>query len=636
VKVVFIFLALSLGAQALPGDPGSAALDFLEKVRQRKVDLEPGGDTALFQGTAEEKRREISRRLDRMARDLGSDSLELGAVRQDADYAAVLVRKTGGFDPSRLQIFPVALVKRGAEWLAAPVPASFENAGAGHGMDLRKRVEALETWMLKEQVVDLEKLRALSAEKMRQRIETKLTAAELKKMNVRGVGEKFLSACGNKDVATVLGLLGGLAAEQPEDWAARVKAADEALKGEADAGSPWHLFTAPGVARVAVRIEEGAGNGLVTIASLDPAAKREQSTAPRIVVTDLNLTKTREGLWQVNLPTEFLYPSDEPAEDAEPEVADRFSEKWRENHPSVSQPTAAAAHEALAKTLAGDNLGTLLDGIITAKDATQGRANSLRAAQIWWKVHGPAMANQPMSLDLTADETTAVGFFQNFSVRDADRWDPLVVYYEKTEAGWWWTPYPKVETLEKHKEWVDAATRRLPEEWQQTVFSKIPLLPEIGTQSPVTKEEAEKFMQAWFDTLQRADMTAAQGFIAKLGGAKSGETALKNLRYEISNARKGSAKPAIVGIYEGRTWTAVGVRSEQSGKPNYPLYPLVKTPQGVRILIETDLFASTKRRRDFLNEAALEGVAKSSTPAAADELRELLSKFQKDVTERGE
>ncbi|GAA5119116.1 hypothetical protein GCM10023212_10680 [Luteolibacter yonseiensis] len=571
-----------------------------------------------------------------MARDMGTDALEVGAVREDADYAAVLVRKTGAFDPGRLQVFPVALVKRGAGWLAAPVPASFENAGAGYARDLRKRLEALETWMLREQVVDLEKLRALSAERMRQRIEAGLTASALRKMDAREVGERFLAACVTKDLPTALGLLGGLSAEQPDDWAARLKAAERALTNEPDGRNAWHLLTAPGVARVMVRVEQTVRDGDITIACLDPAAEKEKPAAPRILELRLNLKKTADDLWQVNPPQEFLYDSGREPEEAEPETADLFFPKWREAHPPPPQPTPELAHEALCKALAGENLGAVLDTVISAEDATQARANSLRAAQMWWSIHDPAMVKQPLPLDLISDETTAVGFFQNFSVRNPDRWDPLVAYYEKTDSGWCWAPYPKTGTLEQYKERVASASGRLPKEWLRTVFSKTPLLTEIQGDSTVSKEEAEKCVQAWLDTIQRADMTAALGFVARFDGPKSGENVLKNIRYEIANARKTSAKPTIVGIYEGRTWTAVGMKSELSGKPSFPLYPLARTSQGTRLLIETDLFASDKRRRDFLNEAALTVVAKSASAEAADELRELLSRFQEDVTRQGE
>ena len=110
MKVILVLLVTVIAAQAAPSDPGSAAIDFLEKVRLRKLNLEPGGDTALSPQTADSKKRKIAKSLERLARDLGSDPLEVGAVKLDEDFAAVLVRKVGGFDPHRLQVFPVALV----------------------------------------------------------------------------------------------------------------------------------------------------------------------------------------------------------------------------------------------------------------------------------------------------------------------------------------------------------------------------------------------------------------------------------------------------------------------------------------------------------------------------------------------
>ena len=92
VKFLSLLAATSLTAHAA-ADPGRAALDFLEKVRQRNLNLQPGGDTALSAATGEEKRKEIGRRLDRMARDLGSDPLEVGVVKQDEEFAVVDVQR---------------------------------------------------------------------------------------------------------------------------------------------------------------------------------------------------------------------------------------------------------------------------------------------------------------------------------------------------------------------------------------------------------------------------------------------------------------------------------------------------------------------------------------------------------------
>ena len=158
MKAIFILLTAVLPVIGAPTEPGESAIAFLEKVRADSIDLSPGTDTALTPQTSRKKRRNIERQLDRMARDLGSGTLELGAVKQDGELAAVIVRKTGGFDPSHLQTFPVALVKRGTEWLAAPVPASFENAGVKYASHLKARLESLENWMLRERVLDLDTL----------------------------------------------------------------------------------------------------------------------------------------------------------------------------------------------------------------------------------------------------------------------------------------------------------------------------------------------------------------------------------------------------------------------------------------------------------------------------------------------
>ena len=95
VKVSIVLLAMVVSAVAATSDPGETAMHFLEKVRAKNLNLEPGADTALSPQTLETKRQEIARRLDRLAADLGSDPLELGPVKLDRELAGVLVRKIG-------------------------------------------------------------------------------------------------------------------------------------------------------------------------------------------------------------------------------------------------------------------------------------------------------------------------------------------------------------------------------------------------------------------------------------------------------------------------------------------------------------------------------------------------------------
>ncbi len=550
MKVISLLLAITLAAaDAAPSDPGKVALEFLETVRRGQLNLEPGGDTALSSGTAEEKRHQIARRWDRLARDLGSDPLEVGEVKLDDNYAGVLVRKTGGFDPSRLQVFPIALVKRGADWRVAPVPASFENAGAGYAIALKKRLETLENWMLREQVTDLEQLRKQSAERMRQKIEARLTAKELRGLNARQVGERFMAACEAKDLASVLGLLGGLAAERPNDWPTRLKAADRAMKTGAEAVHPWHLLTAPEVARVLLQSEEHGKRAAVSLACLDPAGNVEAATAPRVRAINLDLVKGEDGLWQVNPPANFLQEEEEAADDADEELdlelINLFPKKWRQAHPPTPQATAEQARQALAAGLSARSLEPLLAMAEFEPAPEAARASCSRAAQLWWLIHAPSAVRQAVPLDFKEEATAAVGVFQFFSARDPELWEPRVFYFEKTQAGWLWTPFPGSEALAKFKDWVDSSTQHWQDEWQQALFAEVPRLAKIDVQQAPTADEARKCVEEWLTATRQGEFQAALRLITRLGDETSGSFALRNLGYDITGAGKNAENPTI-------------------------------------------------------------------------------------------
>ena len=78
-------------------------------------------------------------------------------------------------------------------------------------------------------------------------------------------------------------------------------------------------------------------------------------------------------------------------------------------------------------------------------------------------------------------------------------------------------------------------------------------------------------------------------------------------------------------------WTAVAAKTGPDDKPSFPLYPVLQTPAGPRLLLEIDLSASDQRSRDFLNKTSLERLRKSSPPAA-DALKKLFSEHQTSVT----
>ncbi|RPJ35150.1 MAG: hypothetical protein EHM17_03895 [Verrucomicrobiaceae bacterium] len=624
-----LWLAMAVSASGVPGDPGETALRFLEKVRSRQLNLEPGGDTALAPQTSEPKRREIARRLSRMADDLGGDPLEVGAVHIDGGLAGVLVRKTDGFDPSHMQVFPIAVVKRGETWAAAPVPASFENTGFGYDEALRQRLAALQDWMLREQVLDLATLRDQSNERMRRNIEKALPAETLRTLDSQQAAGRFASACARRNLPEILALLGGLSATLPEDWPLRLKAAEAAVRA-ADPRRPWHLLMAENVLRVPVYHEEEDGEALVSIACLDPAGSGPQSATLQVEVIHLALAKTAEGFWRVDPPEDFLWdPGENEAptdDDLDYDLADAFAGKLAGLDPPVPEPSARQAMEALLHRLQDGEFAAAVRLIHPSVEA--GNHPYLRVARLWQFLRAPGAIHRaiPLSFQENGDRATAICQF--FSARSPDRFDPRVLNFQKTAEGWLWI----IKGGEATEAWARAEIKRLEETWQDRLLADCPVIENLADSGSPGEAEARAVVEAWLVATASGDVPAALRLTARLGMPDSKSAVLRNLGYEMTGSQHHSGPPAITGVHRGGVWTAVGVRSAPDGKAAFPLYPVVQTPAGPRILLEIDLFATKNRSREFLNKTALERL-RHLPPATAAGLRELFLKYQAGIAE---
>lgn len=626
-------MALLVSALAGSGDPGKTAVDFLEKVRAKTVHLEPGGDTALSPQTSGQKRREIARRLDRMARDLGREPLEVGAVKVDDDLGAVLVRKAGGLDPSRLQVFAVALVKRGAEWWVAPVPASFENAGVGYAAIQRKRLASLEDWMLREQAMDLENLRDQTGLRMRREIAASLPLATLRNFNSMEVAERFLKACERRNLPEMLGLLGGLASHLPNDWAMRLKAAQCAVEG-ASQKRPWRLLFSGEVLRAWVHHEEDGDKAMVSLACLDPAGGPMPGSLPQVELVHLELSKSRDGLWRIDLPPRFLQGDESVGDDAQEELdvdlLDAFPAQLALRTGSTPQPTAAKAGRVLMETLQSGSPLALMRLIRLDGDAKAARSACVRAVQIWWSMRDSSKVCIGVPLAAREDGSNAVAMFQLFSAGQPDRMNPGIFYFWKSSDVWWWSPVPDAEPEKGFREWTDLEGERWKGKWEDVLLAESPKLEKLAGLGAPSEEEARQLIQSWFQVIQAGDVVGAIRLTARLNSVNSQTMLLRNLGYEMMGARRNSEAMAIRGIHRGELWTAVGAQANPDNKATFPLYPVIRTPSGPRILLEIDLFASAHRSRDFLNQSALNHL-RVVDPPAADELKQLLMDHQSAV-----
>lgn len=627
MKVAAILLSLSLAAHAGSSEPGAAAVEFLEKVRSGQINLTPGGDTALSPQTREEKREEIGERLGRIADELGTAPLEVAAVKEDDGFAAVLVRTGSGFDPADARVFAVALVKRGADWLAAPVPASFENVGSGQVIAIRKRLEALENWMLREQVLDLQKLQDRSGSLIREKIEAGFSINRLKELDEKEAGDAFLTACSERNLPMALALLGGLSTSPPDDWSARLKAANTAFLSPT-AKSPWQPLVSPRAVRVAAH----RGKGELVIASLTPIRRERGTIIPGIATVHLTLTRDPEGLWRVDLPDSLLTGKADETDTEESGLS-----KWTPEFPAAFSASRSASFPQNA-IAAWDEFRDAMDGndparALATADLFGSKPAALRncvdAVSVWHTVHDETEVRHLLPLAFKAEDHLAVGLIQILSARTPEKEDFRTVYFTKSSRGWLWSPNPTADVKKEFRDWSTAAQAEWSGKWRETLFFRNPVVSKDDFRNTPSDEEVRQCMERWFSAVRRSDLDTAMENVALLSTPDSSASALRNIGYEISSARSPVHEPEVIGIHRDGPITAVAVKVRNRDKIDYPLFPIVKTSAGTRILIEIDLIVSPTR--GFLNKTALEQLEKSEGHEIAGKFRELFAAHSERV-----
>lgn len=615
VKALCLLAALTCYASADTATPGEAALKFLDAVKQGTVELKPDAGTAISPLTSPQKLEQITRRLKRMAYDMGKKPLRIGQVKTEGDLAAVLIWKDDGFDPSHMQVFPVAMIKRDNQWLPAPVPASFENCDVGYRKDVRSKIQALENWMLQQQVIDLAQLQRDSIQRMQEQISREISREALKQLQPGQLIQKFLTACAARRENEILGLIGGLSNKLPENWAQQAASVEQATSQD-KLTSPWRLLMAPNVLRVQVLMEEDANEVLTTFACLDTeAGPIDPKGLPKIQLVNLNLAKSKEGFWHIHIP-DFLWQYSEGEyavadENLDKDLLNQFSAEIRKLYPARPVDDVKKAIPALLSTLQQCSLPQLMPWIHIDEDPEKGRATILHAAQLWIKLHALSSdfnlwsVNHLLPLDTTTHNDLAAVTCQVFSIRKPDRFEPITLYLRSAADAWMWDPQPPMETQHAFKDWVEQQRKQWQVNWRDRLIRNCPIVERMPVSGAPTEELCQKLIGEWINAIHSGKIIDALSYCARLNEDDSPTQLLRNLGYEFSGALKSDSIPIYQHFLSNEGWSAVGLKSNQSDKPSFPLYPIIMTPDGPRILLEIDLISNGERGREFLNRSSL-------------------------------
>lgn len=636
MKPLLLAFALASPAFAAATDgPAQEAVRFVEKLRAGKVDLEPGKDTALSPATGKDKRKLIAERIGKIGAEMTQGELEAGPGTVDGDMAAVLVRQATGFDPSRLRVFAIGLIHKGDRWQPAPVPGSFENTGLGYDEAIGKRLAALESWMMREQVLDLNNLREKSAERLREAISKKLKPDELHETPPEQLVKRFLEACARHDQATALGFLGGLQTELPKDWSVRVASVDEGLSSP-PRNSPWRLLGSPGVIHTVTAVHSQAEDreAVIDLALLDASSGTGKGTMPTIHTLELGFARDESGLWRIDLPENFYTSVAEQSDEGDPPkpsdaVLEALPAAWRKDFPAARIESSKEAVEALMNGLRGESIADLLRLLSLEGDSALARLGVMRLSMIWQDFHqGDLRTPLPVGYQEIGDG--AVAAFQMFSSREPDRADLRTFYFTRESGGWLLATGlrptdPPTEKLKAVKAWADERAPEWSKNWETLVLSESPELKALPAGEGPAEAEARAAFEAWSQAILKGDPKGAIALTAHLGNDRGQTRLLQNLGHELTGAKKSGTHATILGIIRKGGWTAVSARIGKSGDSAaiYPLYPMVSTVAGPRVLAEIALFANGDRTRDYLNGQNLDRLKIGGESDAAATLQEI-------------
>ena len=84
------------------------------------------------------------------------------------------------------------------------------------------------------------------------------------------------------------------------------------------------------------------------------------------------------------------------------------------------------------------------------------------------------------------------------------------------------------------------------------------------------------------------------------------------MSYEYRGAKRSAAADYLVDVQPGKGWAAVTLRvdSGPASSPSYPMYLVVATAKGPRIVVDVGLRLATNKGREVLNDRAWERIGR--------------------------
>lgn len=618
-------------------EPGQVAVEFLEKVRGGKLDLKDGEDTAVSPHITGEKRAQILESIKNLSSQIGEGKLLAGETRLDGEFAAVMVTQGEEFDQSRLQVYPVALVKGEKGWRAAPILASYENAVFAYTVQLRERLSEMENWMMRQRVLEIESLAARTSRRLREQIKGHFQSANLTELSPVEILDRFQKAYAKERQMEVLGYLGGCSEKWPGDWDERLQAMRAAFSAKACEDYPWRLLSSPDVTRVVVGESIDEKEALISLACLDPAWVGDSRELNGIHVAHFSFSRDEQANWRMDLPESLLKNDKEgflKSQGMDNDLLEVFAERLRKQSPAQFAESFEKVEKEVIGQLEHGQVSELLRWVDFDREPKISEEACVLSMRDWWSIHAPGAMSLPVKMGSRVEGDWAVSCYHWFSLNQADRLEFKPLFFRKVAKGWVWVPggirNVGSEAGDIFSEWLKEGEVT----WRETAMKKLlaAVCPVENFASDKNTEDAEvlELAQKWTAALKQNDIRELIGLSARLSNdGKVSQKLFRNLAYEISLAQRADSR--FTGVYRSGNWVAAGFSHGEGSKKSFSLMLTVQTAKGLKALPEIDLISENNRTRKFLNKVSLERLETYVSEQEFERIKGLFDEFEAKV-----
>ncbi len=632
----------SLAATSLSASPESeVALNYIKKLSHGNVDL--AKHTALSPHCGIQRRKIIRERLNHLRKNTfrPDDSLTLETQKNMGNLAAVIIRATNPATPLSIRVHAIALIKKGTQWKPAPLPASFANTGYGYDEKIERSVRTLERWMAREKITRETQYRHKAKTDYLATIATIENNASLDTLTPEQAVMLLIKQFRKKNLLAILASMGAASNSLLDPIETTISLISQGLQ-EKSTSSDWYLVTNPSVIAQTLKIDHTRNE--VAVGFFNPIKRKSTilyfpfhksggktfiRLSPLLKIALLPVNKRWEEQWKHRRGDEN-------------ELKHMLPATILKNTRPVTSDTPDKLVEHFLLALKNNNFSDCVSLLPRTGDyfgKKENQANSLLdLASLWASIH--PLKDQPHHTpNILREKSLALAPLEFAQTNRPGQFETIHIWMLKNSNGWHILPTrtlkkPIGKNLLASSEKLASHSRKLMKNRREIhsrdFLAKVVTLTPPPTLAPPTTEDAKTIFLRFRNHLRAKDTESALSSCAILKGTSSTET-LKTFNYALRGAADHINDDLILGISRSGKWTGISVRTESklTHLHNYPLYLVVNTEKGPRVLLDIDLRHASNKGRKLINQKNWRKLEKLLPKTSLDNLKSLFAQHEK-------